>query len=255
LLLISRYSGNRIVVIPNGCRDLCLGSAVSIAWGPRHTKEQGEHAPATFEAYRTDMTTGRITYLNGTSSAGKSSIAKALQEILPEPYLHLGIDAMMWMLPDRYRPGQPEGAHFTVSADGAVKPVPGPVQRRLRSGLYAAVDALARTSLNVIIDDVLQGPEALREAVDRLGDHEVLFVGIHCPIAVLEERERTRENRIPGIARGMLAAVHAHAIYDLEIDTSQASAIECAREIQRHLQDGPKPTAFRRLQRRLAASG
>jgi chloramphenicol 3-O phosphotransferase len=201
------------------------------------------------------MTSGRIIYLNGTSSAGKSSLAMALQEILPEPYLHLGIDAMTLMLPDRYRPGQSEGARFTVSVGGGVKPVPGPVQRRLRSGLYAAVDALARTGLNVIADDVLPGPEALCEAVERLGDHEVLFVGVHCAIAVLEERERTRVNRIPGIARGMLEAVHAHALYDLEIDTSNASAIECAREIQRRLQDGPEPTAFRRLRQVLAASG
>jgi chloramphenicol 3-O phosphotransferase len=162
---------------------------------------------------------------------------------------------MMLMLPDRYRPGQPEGAQWTATADGAARPVPGPVQRRLRSGLYAAVDALARTGLNVILDDVLQGPDTLRKAVEQLGEHKVMFVGVHCPIAVLEERERTRENRFPGIARGMLEAVHAHAIYDLEIDTSRASAIECARAIQRRLQDGPRPTAFRRLWRRLGASG
>jgi len=35
------------------------------------------------------MAPGRIIYLNGTSSAGKSSIAAALQEILAEPYLHI----------------------------------------------------------------------------------------------------------------------------------------------------------------------
>ena len=36
-----------------------------------------------------------IIYLNGPSSAGKSTIARALQERLPEPYLHVSIDALI----------------------------------------------------------------------------------------------------------------------------------------------------------------
>jgi chloramphenicol 3-O phosphotransferase len=48
------------------------------------------------------MTSGRIILLNGTSSSGKSSVARALQEVLSEPYLHLGIDTFIAMLPSRY---------------------------------------------------------------------------------------------------------------------------------------------------------
>ena len=35
---------------------------------------------------------GRIILLNGTGSAGKTSIARALQALFEEPYLHLGMD-------------------------------------------------------------------------------------------------------------------------------------------------------------------
>ncbi|MCB0257983.1 MAG: hypothetical protein KDI55_30035, partial [Anaerolineae bacterium] len=48
------------------------------------------------------MAPGHIIILNGTSSAGKSSLAKALQTQLPNPYLHLEIDTMVFALPKRY---------------------------------------------------------------------------------------------------------------------------------------------------------
>jgi chloramphenicol 3-O phosphotransferase len=38
------------------------------------------------------MTQGQIIFLNGTSSAGKSTLAAALQKTLPEPYLYLALD-------------------------------------------------------------------------------------------------------------------------------------------------------------------
>lgn len=43
---------------------------------------------------------GTIIVLNGTSSAGKTSLATALQDaLLPTPYLSLGFDLFMAMLP------------------------------------------------------------------------------------------------------------------------------------------------------------
>jgi chloramphenicol 3-O phosphotransferase len=200
------------------------------------------------------MAPGRIIYLNGTSSAGKSSIAAALQEILAEPYLHLGIDTFLRMLPLRYRPGGPQGPSWALLPDGGVRPVPGELARRLRSGMYHAVAALVRAGNNVILDDVINGPDALQEAVELLGDFDVLFVGIHCPLAILEERERAREERRPGTARGMLAGAHAHGLYDLEIDTSVASPMKCASQIERHLREGPAPTVFRQLREMLIAN-
>lgn len=41
------------------------------------------------------MRQGTIIWLNGTSSAGKSSIATAIQALAPTPYLHTGVDYFM----------------------------------------------------------------------------------------------------------------------------------------------------------------
>ena len=48
------------------------------------------------------MAKGSIIFLNGTSSSGKTSIAKALQQILDEPYLHCSADGFFSMLAARY---------------------------------------------------------------------------------------------------------------------------------------------------------
>lgn len=44
----------------------------------------------------------RIVFLNGPSSAGKSSIAKAIQKLAPTPWLHIGLDTFIGMLPAQY---------------------------------------------------------------------------------------------------------------------------------------------------------
>src|ERR1700752_2357176 len=59
-----------------------------------------------------------IILLNGVGSVGKSSIAKALQTITAEPFLHVPMDAFLDMMPERYW-NHPDGLTFeTVQQDG-----------------------------------------------------------------------------------------------------------------------------------------
>ncbi len=48
------------------------------------------------------MAHGTVVLLNGTSSSGKTSIARALQDIIDEPYLHTGIDEYSPHIPARF---------------------------------------------------------------------------------------------------------------------------------------------------------
>jgi chloramphenicol 3-O phosphotransferase len=41
----------------------------------------------------------QIIYLNGPSSSGKTTLAKALQEEFEQPFLHIGIDRVIGMMP------------------------------------------------------------------------------------------------------------------------------------------------------------
>lgn len=60
----------------------------------------------------------RIVLLNGVGSVGKGSIAKALQTMTSEPFLHVQMDAFLEMLPESSF-GRPDGLTFeTVQEDG-----------------------------------------------------------------------------------------------------------------------------------------
>jgi chloramphenicol 3-O phosphotransferase len=54
----------------------------------------------------------------------------------------------------------------------------------------------------IIIDDVSFGKQQLDEWKKILKDFRVLWVGVNAPLAVLEQREKDRGNRIQGSARG-----------------------------------------------------
>ena len=49
-----------------------------------------------------------------------------------------------------------------------------------------------------------------------------------CPIEVLEQRERSRGDRVLGRARGLAAVVHGFRDYDVVVDTGAAGPDECA---------------------------
>lgn len=75
--------------LPAGCRCRVIGA------GTRgHARRQSDRPlvachPADMEPRPADRGPGRIIFLNGASSSGKSILAKALQEALPEPFLHV----------------------------------------------------------------------------------------------------------------------------------------------------------------------
>ncbi len=87
----------------------------------------------------------RIVLLNGAGSAGKSSIAKALQGITSDPFLHVAMDTFLDMLPASYQ-DYPDGLVFTAGErDGkpSVDVSSGPVAERTLRGMRHAIVAMA----------------------------------------------------------------------------------------------------------------
>jgi chloramphenicol 3-O phosphotransferase len=187
------------------------------------------------------MRAGTIILLNGTSSSGKTSILKALQDIQEEPYLDVGLDKFLWMLPGRYLE-PPLWDEVLGLADRA-----GPVGHHLVSGMHQAIAVLSLGGNNVIADHVLVEPDWLRQCIRLFSPLPAYFVGVHCPLEVLEQRERERHNRTWGQARLQYDLVHVHGIYDLEVDTSINAPEECAQQIKLRLQSEVPPHAFKRL--------
>lgn len=183
------------------------------------------------------MASGFIIFLNGTSSSGKTTIARALQERLPDPYMHVSVDGFLCLYPERYW-------NPTCREDAMV--LAGLVPLAV-SGFHRAVAALAEAGNRVIVDHVLQEEGWLEECVERWAGLDVLFVGIRCPVEVAERREAERGDREAGTARYQHDRVHAHGVYDVEVDTSALTVDECVARIVRAREAPGAPRAFERL--------
>jgi chloramphenicol 3-O phosphotransferase len=74
------------------------------------------------------------------------------------------------------------------------------------------------------------------------------LIGVRCSLEVLEQRERERRDRTLGQARAQFERVHAHGLYDFEVDTSTDSLADCTSQIATYLRSGAEPFALRQLQ-------
>ncbi|MBM3547870.1 MAG: hypothetical protein FJX54_13035 [Alphaproteobacteria bacterium] len=90
---------------------------------------------------------------------------------------------------------------------------------------------MAASGNNLIVDDVMPG-DGMAEYEALLADFTLHRVGVFASLEVLEERERSRGDRLIGLARWQFPRVHKGLTYDLEIDTSDAAPLDCARRIK-----------------------
>jgi chloramphenicol 3-O phosphotransferase len=150
---------------------------------PRHYYSRIERGNMTAPTRPTEANS-QVIFLNGSSSAGKTSIAKVLQRILDEPALHITLDSFIGMLPEHavFDQARETEAFF-----------------RMIAGFHRALPAMASCGLVLIVDHVLQEPAWLQVCVEALAEYPVFFVGVHCPLAELERREQARGDRMQGI--------------------------------------------------------
>lgn len=96
-----------------------------------------------------------ILILNGCTSAGKSSIARALQDAFDEPYLTTGIDDALRMIPAGLH-NDPDGVSFVKEeGDGGVRLALGSFGRAVLNAHHRAIAAMARAGVNLILDEVI----------------------------------------------------------------------------------------------------
>ncbi len=205
------------------------------------------------------MAKGRIIFLNGSSSAGKSTLAATLQETLDEPYRYMSLDNYLKqfgkMVSEYQKLGQPSlPPRSALNHPPKFAPPSGlggiPFQS-LVPKFHQAVAATANSGNRVIVDHVLQHEVWLEECLTLFEGLEVIFVGLYCPLEELERRERRRGDREIGSAKFQHQIVHAHGVYDIELDTSALSPEKCASIIVEYVNSGISPTAFEQLRQSL----
>ncbi len=201
---------------------------------------------------------GTIILLNGTASSGKTSLAKAIQQIFDDPYLHIGVDLFWGIFPFGWR-GAADASwqHAPVPDTDPPKTaiVMPPLSHLLHVGIYHTAAALARIGHNVVIDHVLYDAAEVPVMVACWRDLPVWLIGLHCPLDVLHARAIARPDRLNvwpeyvEVITWQFDEVHKHTrgIYDLEIDTSRLSPIECALQLKDALRAQGQPRALKQL--------
>ncbi len=207
----------------------------------------------------THSTSGRIVLLNGTSSAGKTTLALALQRAAEEYWHYWALDQFRDGMPSRFR-----GLNSTAHEPGARGLNVVPVERanglvteirfgdlgiRMLRGMRRAAASFAREGNNVVIDDLCLDPACLEDYLAAFDGIDVIFVGLRCAPETLLAREAARPDRFPGTAIHQDARVHREAVYDLEIDTSSVSPEAGAEKLLERLGQG-LGAAFEKMRRK-----
>lgn len=183
---------------------------------------------------------GKIVILNGVPRSGKSSIVREIQNLSEEPWMNLGVDVFKKNItPEKFGPGI--GLRPGADKGELEKYVPA-----FFSALFASVAAHSKNGLNVVSDLGLHEAYSKKMNILKNGIREfeglpVVFVGVRCPIKeIMKRRNHGQEGREGTYATGIVDGpypesvetwqkeVHFPGIYDLEVDTSTKTPVECA---------------------------
>ncbi|RCK70196.1 chloramphenicol phosphotransferase [Desertihabitans brevis] len=194
--------------------------------------------------------TGHLIALVGTSSVGKTSAAAALQPLLPEPHLVVGIDLFLNAFPHHWA-GHPRGPGPGMWYDDRTDADGRPVARihygeagvRLLAGMRLAVRALLDAGNHVVLDEMPLDQTVLPGWRRDLAGYDQHWVRLTASLPALEERERGRRSgQHLGNARGHLDVVGDEP-FDLVLDTSELAPAEVAERVRASL-----PADWRRLE-------
>lgn len=108
-----------------------------------------------------------LLFLNGTSSAGKTTVARTFQRLWHAPSLYASIDSFIFMFADH-----------VLKNDEVRKDALWP----LISAFNQSLPHIADTGFPVIIDYVMEARAWLDECALHLKGRDVYFVGVKCPL-------------------------------------------------------------------------
>ena len=182
----------------------------------------------------------RIIFLNGCSSAGKSSIAKAIQKIAPTPWLHIGLDTFIGMLPAQYLEfgAKASEGYYSFTLDqnhqgSSIHVETGPLgESFFGQDIPKIIGMMADFGHDIIIDEVIFSKAHLDAHLDHLKNHRVYCVKVDCAYKTLIEREKARGDRAIGLAKDRYDRLQSYEYpYDLIVNTTHTSADICAQAI------------------------
>lgn len=167
--------------------------------------------------------------LNGSPSAGKSTLAAAIQTAASRPIFHRSLDDFLGGYLGHWRQDDPS------------------LFGRVMTAYVHALADLVRAGCDVVAEAVII-PERVLLYRDALRDVPVLLVGVRCGLEVAEAREALRTDRTQ-LELGVPWFRSLHEVpYDAEVDTSDDPPVEqLAAGLVDLFEHPPEQRAFTRL--------
>lgn len=144
--------------------------------------------------------------INGASSAGKTTLCRAVRDAMPTPFLHFSLDFFMF------------GANVLPrTPEGKIRDWPH-LRPHVFQGFNRCLPALLDAGNNLVVDYIIETPAMWAEFGQFLHGHDVFLIGLHCPVEELPRRgtgtPRTGQGRSPcrGRPPGRRNRPHLHPL-------------------------------------------
>lgn len=188
------------------------------------------------------MKKGRIVFLNGVSSTGKSSLSKKIQECLSEPYHRLNVDEFITFADMKGHPS----TYFERGKD-PVSLFPHVIKLYSDMGVNVIVDV---AFMKWFGPKIFMAEESLLKCIELLAEYPLLYVHVTCPFKEVSRRHKARGNRGEELNFDFPEEAlvgDLDGIYDLVVNTHSQSLDGCANQIIEALQSESNFKAFKAL--------
>jgi len=174
---------------------------------------------------------GKVIVLNGVSSSGKTTLAKAMQEAFDEPYIRLSVDDFINMMPEKLIETDLGNTVYTI-----------------QTILLQTIKMLSDAGTNVIVDNImLTYFQTLKQYVSLLHDYPVLLVKVDCPLHELRRRETERGDRAIGQGERQINDLEPQNLYDITVNTFSSTTAECIDLIKKKQTVSDKSSVMKQL--------
>jgi adenylylsulfate kinase/chloramphenicol 3-O phosphotransferase len=164
------------------------------------------------------MKKGKIIYLNGVTSTGKTSIARIIQDIADEFFYLIGSDILMYMVGEKHRLNDYTKYECEMFID-----------------MYHFAKLLSDMGKDVIIDcalfETFELPNHYQKMVNILRKNPLLTVNVVCPLEICRERNLKRGDRGEFQSYEQDKIMDKSVMLDFTVYTDKNSSEECAKMI------------------------
>jgi len=164
------------------------------------------------------MEKGKIIYLNGVTSTGKTSIARVIQDTADDFFYLIESDILMVMVGEKHR-----SVNYTK------------YEYEMFIEMYHFAKLLSDMGKNVIIDCALfetsELPNHYQKMMNILHDNPLLTVNVICPLEICRKRNLQRGDRREFQSYEQDKIIDKTVSFDFIVNTDKYSSEECAKMI------------------------